>query len=646
MKLSNSQIAVEINEKTGYLSVSFNGTKNLWKSAEFPVECTIWEVSTERERAILPEQIEITSINERTGLRCTSAQFGISFSIYYSLNDSELIVDIPFSEIEETNNDCFLMHLSPLKQMGQVQNGEDGYMLIPSHSGVICRFDKTEQRQHDSRVYMEQSQWEDFTCMPIFGTAHNDNAFIGIISSGEYDASIISEIYYGVAKINSVYPRFNYRYSKADEADPIDRQVKYSFLSGSDANYCGMAKRYRRYLIDERNIAPLKQRVENNPDLKYYVESYNEIRLAVGGNKKRKINGTGEYVPFGTIPEAETMIRDIHAVGVEKALVMFEYWTLEGGDGAYPTKLPVEPRLGTNEEFSNLLKINTELGYRSTNWDNYCDCYRISPEWDDNLIMLDRDGWQRRGGTWNGGQAYLACPQLMTGFAERDLKAQHELGFDGVWYIDAMVQPPRICYDKSHGHPQNRRTYIEGLKIIAKMASEIYGGCIIENSNDSMADCVDGIAQVCAVNERFVTTELGKYFADEFVPFYQIAFHGLQVYHICSLMHMPSSFGSVEIGVLKDIEFGAAPRADISFGEIQEGRGYKNWLHWMKKQYDWHYKTTKPLLYDFIENHEETEPGIFCTEYASGSKIIVNYNKMQAEYYAYSGEYEILSLQT
>ena len=628
------------------MSASFNGEKNLWRSAKLPIECTIWEVSTERETAILPEQMEIKPTRERTGLRCTSVQFGISFSIYYRLNNNELIVDIPFAEIKETNNDCLLMHLSPLKQMGQVYNGEDGYMLIPSHSGVICHFDKTEQRQHNNRVYMEQSQWEDFTCMPIFGTVHNDSAFIGVISSGEYDASIVSEISYGPEKINSIYPRFNYRYSKVDEPDPVDRQVKYIFLNDADANYCGMAKQYRRHLINERNIAPLKQRIKDNPDLKYYVESYNEIRLAIGGNKKRKVDGTGEYVPFGSISEAETMIRDIHAAGVERATIMFEYWTIEGGDGAYPTKLPVDPRLGTNEDFSDLLKINTNLGYKSTNWDNYSDCYKISPEWDDKYIMLDKDGWQRRAGVWNGGQSYLACPWLMVAFAKRDLNAQHKLGFNGVWYIDAMVQPPRICYDKSHGHPQNRRTYIEGLKVIVKMASKIYGGCSIENSNDSMADCIDGIAQVCAVNERFVTTELGKYFADEFVPFYQIAFHGLQVYHICSLMHMSSSFGSVEVGIIKDIEFGAAPRADISFDEIQEGRGYKNWVRWMKKQYDWHYKTTKSLLYEFIENHKEIDAGVFCTEYTSGAKVIVNYNKMQADYYGSSGERDTLCLKT
>jgi Family of unknown function (DUF5696) len=639
MKLSNSQIAVEINEKSGYLTVAYLESKGSWESAKFPVECEIWEVSTERKRELLPEQWDVSPISKdsRTGLRFSAAQFGIAFSTYYYLKENELTIDIPFEEIEESSNDCILLNLSPLKQMGRVNNGENGYMLIPSHSGIICRFDKTETRQHESRVYMEQSQWEDFTCMPVFGATHDNIAFVGICSSGEYDASIISETCSGSGKTNSSYPRFNYRYSKIDEPDKINRQVKYCFLNDADANYCGMAKIYRKYLINERNIVPLKQRVPNNSALKYYVESYNEIRLAVGGNKKRKADGTGEYVPVGTIPEAEIIIKSMHETGIEKALVMFEYWTFEGGDGAYPTKLPVDPRLGSNEDLSNLLKTNTELGYRSTNWDNYTDCYRVSPEWDEKYIMRDRDGWLRRGGVWNGGQAYLACPSLMTDFAKRDLQAQRALGFDGLWYIDAMVQPPRICYDKSHGHPQNRRTYVEGLKKIARMTSEVFGGCSIENSNDSMADCIDGIAQVCAVNDRFMTTELGKYFADEFVPFYQIAFHGLQVYHVCSLMHMPSSFGSVEIGVLKDIEFGAAPRADISFGEIQEGRGYKNWLHWMKKQYDWHYKITKPLLYEFIENHEEIKPGIFKTEYSSGLKIIVDYNVQKAEYHDHDG---------
>jgi len=39
------------------------------------------------------------------------------------------------------------------------------------------------------------------------------------------------------------------------------------------------------------------------------------------------------------------------------------------------------------------------------------------------------------------------------------------------------------------------------------------------------------------------------------------------------------------------------------------------------------YELLKPVRYAFMDSHEETAPGVFCTEYSNGIKVIVDYNR-------------------
>ena len=129
--------------------------------------------------------------------------------------------------------------------------------------------------------------------LPVFGMKREDNGFICIIEEGQPLARIRADVAGRVDSYNKVYPAFTvlpqgtsalkgvpqwrsgvtggdqqisiYQSRKPDS----DFQVRYTFLTGDDADYSGMARRYQQYLEHRRVLRPL------NPDddgLPFFLE--------------------------------------------------------------------------------------------------------------------------------------------------------------------------------------------------------------------------------------------------------------------------------------------------------------------------------------------------------------------------------------
>ena len=634
-KINNKFLSVKISER-GLVSITDRMTGKTWSSDIPAVLIRYWNVSGQRLKQVSGKDCSVKcslSTKSEIILSFNCFEIGLAFRIEYALSENRLELRIPISKIKERDENFRLLSITPLSKFGFVTTGEKGYMLLPNYSGVICRFNKKVSRKHSDMVYMHQSQWEDFTDMPVFGAVHNDSAYVGIITKGEFDTEVITEIHQGKDKFNCIYPCFHYRYGKADEIDKVDRIVKYCFLSKKEANYAGMAKTYRNYLLKERKLKPIKEKIVKNPALRYFYNAH-YINLILGGAKEYgaaypKTDGKGKFHLYSTFAETKKVIGEIKKAGIDKAILMLEYWTLDGGDGAYPTKFPVDPRLGTEKELRQLIQYAKSLGYHVNNWDNYADAYKISPDWSPSHIMKDRDGWLVKGGAWAGGQAYIMCPQEALKFAQRDLPRMKKAGFNGVWYIDAMIQPPRICYDKHHSHSATRRAYGEGLKKIARLAGKFFGGCVIENAVDFMSDSIDSIISLRISLPPFAKeTELGRYFIDKFVPFYQIAYHGIIRYHFGA----PGDTPNAKEQFLKEIEYGAMPKAEILYKKRKPRYAecyYKKWLPIIKKQYKVLCEELGYLQLEFIESHKEIASDVFETIYSDGTRVVVNYRKKE-----------------
>ena len=630
----NQQLALEVKEN-GTTTLTDRRTGKSWRCA--PPIVRLWNVAEDRLAELSADRLSVSRIdgNSNVTLSILAKDKGISFDIEYSLKESVMEVRIPISSIEEKDPGFRLLSVTPLPSFGAVSTGEPGYILLPNYSGVICRFDKDVSLTHSDMVYMQQSQWEDFADLPVFGICHKDSAFLGVLVSGEFDAEVVTELNSGTNRQNCIYPRLHYRYGKADSIDNIDRIIRYNFLSGDDASYAGMACAYRNYLLQERHLRPLKDRLANQKPLSNY-NAYNFIKIFCAA-KSPQPDGAGAMHITTTFAQAQEILKELKDAGIERASIILVGWNQEGHDGKYPTRLPADPRLGGDEGLKRLIDYAKGLGYQITFHDNYADGYQTSPDFDEGDAVMDRDGWPTRAGTWSGGRSYILCPHKSLKFAERDLVLTRGLGLNGLCYLDAMIQPPRICYDKRHGHPATRRAYCEGAKAIARLGREIFGGCEIENAVDFISDSIDGIAQVITHKVSAIQdSNLGRYFIDEFVPFYQIAYHGIIQYRICPLEQHEQVFGSTQAGLLKEIEYGAMPRTEVCYEPQDECEFpcYRESLPLMKKQYDILCKELGHLQLEFVEDHRMLSPGAYRTLYSGGTEVIVNYGEID---YVYNG---------
>lgn len=212
--------------------------------------------------------------------------------------------------------------------MNTPANSKDSYFVVPSGSGALMYIDqRTDSDSIAGRAFgdpdylnpNDRSGWvygEDYAVdkynnpsnetpitMPFYGIKKGENALCAIIeqsaeacklSAKVGDPStgldIFSEAPYGYSYLSATYSTIGYNqvYSSGSWRLHYDEDVNrnitplvigYYPLSGEDAGYVGMAKRYQKYLVEKEN---LKKSQDNSLlNVKFYG-SYIQDELAVG----------------------------------------------------------------------------------------------------------------------------------------------------------------------------------------------------------------------------------------------------------------------------------------------------------------------------------------------------------------------------
>ncbi len=384
--------------------------------------------------------------------------------------------------------------------------GEEGYMAFPAN--YLTYFKGHEDAFRPA-------------CTPtlyMFGAKTKDRCFVGIQRGAErYDSVIMADIKDGRY---TLYPRYNL------DGDPPygDFIVDYFTLTGTDADYSGMARTYRRVRLEEDGLLPLTERTKGNPFLTYAAASpYIRIRLGWKPVPSPVEEQTPENEPpvhvAMTFDRVGEFLDELKRQGVDKAEICLVGWNVGGHDGRYPDVLPVEKTMGGADRLRALIRKAQSMGYSMTCHTNSSDAYSVAPSWDEHFLLRKKNGDPVVGGNWGGGKMYETCPQATYKLSERMLDQVADLGFRGIHYIDVVsVVPPRKCYDPDH--PLNCEQTTALYQKIFRYAKGKIGGISSEGGYDYMTDVLDyGL---------YVTPTWAKNapFADEMVPLWQIVYNG------------------------------------------------------------------------------------------------------------------------
>lgn len=503
---------------------------------------------------------------------------------------------------------------------GEAKKGDKGYFVLAD--GRLGEFTADDGKLRERR-----------NPMSLIGFVKGEDGFVGIVKGLKNEFSSFVEVNEGNYSVGLIF------HIEGIEFDPYeDLVIDFHNLKGSDANYSEMGKIYRKYQLDRGEVKPLRERVKNNPQLAYSVDTM-FVRVKHGTKKPSKIEDqTLENEPpivvAHTFDNFMKIMKDLKALGVEKVEMCSVGWNAGGFDGRFPDLFPVPQEFGGEAKLKEAVKLAKDLGYQIVCHVCNTDFYKIASRFKDDLISKRFDGSLRPYGHMSGGRAYNPCFQCVADrIVNEDYKKLSEIGFKGTHHIDvtsAIV--PYTCHDPNH--PCNRKQTADYQNKIGEKARKIFGGFGSEGPCDHVAKTLDFALYVWAY-PKWIGRE--HPLVSRLVPIWQIAYHGIILsnpyystidYNIdAPRKWLPYAYiQDPKVRRLKLYEFGGRP--------VYYFNNYKN-LKPIKEAYD-EYQKSKHLQYEFMDSHRQIQDGIFETEYSDGTKVVTNYTDKEFFYNAQS----------
>lgn len=296
--------------------------------------------SLEEDGNILCKKIE-------NGIRVTYffEKYKIAIPIEYTLREDSLNVSVDSSKILEDGTDYKLISVSLTPLFCSVKNdSKDGQLFIPSGSGAIMYTNETPEgvRKFSGEVYGDDAarqvpyslvDYEEVR-LPVFGASGDGVGIFGIIEEGAGAAVIEAQAgnpklnYSNVGAVFYLRGYDTFLYSRAGKTESLIKRantnlttekfsVSYYPLYGDDANYNGMAKKYREYL---NNSGLLKK--SEIPATAY------SVTFLGGTSTTKSLLGIpySSISPLTTFSQAEAIYKDLkQKIGFEPIVRMLGY---------------------------------------------------------------------------------------------------------------------------------------------------------------------------------------------------------------------------------------------------------------------------------------------------------------------------------
>ena len=501
--------------------------------------------------------------------------------------------------------------------------GTEGYYIVPSVSACfLMKFIPREDTEYETTAHL----------MTMFGARLGDEAKLVVMEAMRFDYCLRTAVREGQYTISMVYDL-----TKIDLYEDIVLRV-YT-LTGEEADYSGVARKYRRLQEQKLRLKPLAERAGQEPEIAYALDNMPVIRIRMGWKpvptrvpEQNPENEPPMHVAC-TFEQVEGLMEAMKRQGIERAELCLVGWNRKGHDGRWPQVFPVEPELGGEEGLKKLTAHAERLGYRVVCHTNNSDAYSVADCWDpDDIIREKAGGMSVNNVYWSGGRMYNLCPRMAyEKYQPADYERMKDIGFRGFHYIDVLtIVPPRSCFHREH--PLNAEQTAGFINRILARARAQFGGAASEGGLDFAAANLD-----YALYVGFNLTQGLPPVADELIPLWQLVYHG----YIFSNPWAETVNYVIKgpVNRLRFHEFGGMPTIYLNSRFVEDG---KNWmgdvdLHCATQaQQEESARQIKRELDDcaplagrqtaFMERHDKLAEGVYRTTYSDGWQVLVNLN--------------------
>lgn len=530
-----------------------------------------------------------------------------------------LSIEIEAGDIVEPLGGCWRVMGIEVAPTLLAASGE-GSFLMPLFSGLTTPVAHTRRLCSLDRIYSQQSEWEKFGLFNAFGLSTRDGSILGIVHGGEFRAWVQTEA--DPAAGSRQFAVIGIREEPSDMLEQETKSVLFKHLPDAK-DYTGMALAYRDYLLGVRGLLPLAERARRNPALEKMLSSM-RFNIFLGmKNWPFKPDGSSPYFNSTTFEEAGAILEEARAAGLSNCWVTLVGWIKDGHDGAYPSHFPVNERAGGEGRLRELLAKIRSWGWPVTPHDNIHSLYTASPDFDGSLAAVTRGGEMEAMGLWSGGLCNIACPQIWIHRHGGEFDRIKELGFDGVYYIDALATGLFRCHDPRH--PADEKAFALGQARVLGYVRDKFGASATEAPAAYILKYIDyGAAGGSWNRAKFPDLVEGdtKAFIEEggrYVPFYLAATHGI-IATQCDWMQAcrgPAGFLPLFVdGVVPAVE------ACMRMGSI--GDFYRNSISTALEPYRICFEIAPDLVRGLVVEFEEFAPECVRYKYDNGLEVFVN----------------------
>lgn len=411
MNEEDLSVVVEDKATGAYMesSISYDDGKNnkTWLGAmKSALVITMINQSTDTKQAdLINDDVNktITYTNDGFIAKVYWKKYKFGMTLQVALTEDGLVATIPDDSIIEDGSDYQIGTISIYPYMGNSYlDDKEGYMFIPDGNGALIYLDDKEGRfssGYSSMIYgsdigFDESDvtsmlWDKYEMVtdaeqiiaPVYGIAHTDDeiAFLAVVEEGAMRATIEARPNGSSVDYNRVYAKFierklytqptsnnsssgSFHMAEADRSHS-DLQIRYLFLTGNQANYCGMANAYRNYLIDKG-------------DLKVQDTSYNTRVDFLGTERESWVIGTSAVV-MTTVEDIEDIYEDLKNASVTDLFTIYKGWQKGGLYNIPISKYKADSKIGGTKALTNLIKEAEEAGIQ---FYLYNDALRINPD--------------------------------------------------------------------------------------------------------------------------------------------------------------------------------------------------------------------------------------------------------------------------
>lgn len=309
-------------------------------------------------------------------------KYQLGMTLEVTLNEDGVTARIPDESIIEKSDAYYIGTISMYPYMGSSYlDSKEGYMFIPDGNGALIYLDDKEGRfnsGYSAMVYGKDVGFVDSEVVsllwgelemvndsnkvfaPVYGMAYTQDqmAYLAVIEEGAERTSIEANPNGANIDYNRIHAKFierrlytqptsnnstsgSFKLVEADRSHS-DLQIRFLFLNGENANYCGMANAYRQYLIEKGDLAVREDGYRTRVDF-------------LGTDRETWLMGTKAIV-MTTVEDIQNIYADLESQGVTELFSVYKGWQKGGIFNLPITSYKADSKIGGTKDLTKLMQ--------------------------------------------------------------------------------------------------------------------------------------------------------------------------------------------------------------------------------------------------------------------------------------------------